>query len=96
MNFDTFMNRSHKEVQDGYKKDEQIIPSRSDREILTEMYDDLNRMLSDCDTIHPDSETISPETLHWVKVSETLPLYNNNMYEEEWELYKGITPYEPK
>ena len=80
MNFDTWLNQVP-------EKKPTKVDLNTSRVVLTEMCEDLDRMLSECDTIR---------YFHPMGVSERQPLYNNNMYEEEWELYKGITPYESR
>ena len=59
----------------------------SRREIVTAMMEDVNRMLTDCDNMHPNS-------VKEYSTYEQLPLYNNNVSEATYALYRGITKYE--
>ena len=69
MNFDTWLMQ-------GPEKKSTKVELNSRREMLTEMMHDMDRMLADCDNVHPQEFYLRQECL-----------YNNNGYEEEWDLY---------
>lgn len=93
MSFGHWMNRTHKEIQDGYKAEEDKVELCSQREILIQMMEDMNRMMTDCDTVHPWTTYKKSLVKEYIGY-EKLPVYNNNVNEEEWEMYKGVAPHE--
>ena len=88
MEFGEWMNQRHKEIKDGYKAEKEETIYNTRQEMLTAMMEDMNRMLTDCDTVHP-ADPVHPVDTVYTQYTQA-PLYNNNVNEEEWALYTAM------